>query len=82
MPMRTAPGEGDVKPFVVVSSPEMHAMAQGVVDSIKRERKISLPHYQVEFERFKNGELLPRIAETVRRQHVFFFQLKGDTQFF
>lgn len=73
MPMRTGPGEGDVKPFVVVSSPEMHAMAQGVVDSIKRERKISLPHYQVEFERFKNGELLPRLAETVRRQHVFFF---------
>ena len=25
------------------------------------------------FERFKNGELLPRIPETVRRQHVFFF---------
>ena len=61
------------QPFVVVSSPEMHAMAQGVVDSIAREHGISLPHHQVEFERFKNGELLPRIAETVRRQHVFFF---------
>ena len=64
---------GDVKPFVVVSSPEMHAVAQGVVDAIKRERNIALPHYPVDFERFKNGELLPRIGETVRRQHVFFF---------
>jgi ribose-phosphate pyrophosphokinase len=73
MPTRTGDQSGDVKPFVVVSSPEMHAMAQGVVDTIKRERGVSLPHYTLEFERFKNGELLPRIAETVRRQHVFFF---------
>ncbi len=73
MPMRTGEHMSDVKPFVVVSSPEMHAMAQGVVDSIKRQRKITLPHHTVGFERFKNGELLPRIAETVRRQHVFFF---------
>lgn len=63
----------DVKPFVVVSSPEMHALAQAVVDAIKRERNIALPHHPVSFERFKNGELLPRIPETVRRQHVFFF---------
>ena len=63
----------DVKPFVVVSSPEMHDMAQRVVDTIRRDHGISLPHYPVVFERFKNGELLPRIAKTVRRQHVFFF---------
>jgi ribose-phosphate pyrophosphokinase len=73
MPMRAGEDTGEVKPFVVVSSPEMHAMAQGVVDSIKREHHITLPHHPVGFERFKNGELLPRIAETVRRQHVFFF---------
>ena len=74
MAMRSGKDASAVKPFVVVSSPEMHAMAQGVVDSIKRERNIDLPHYTVAFERFKNGELLPRIAQTVRRQHVFFFQ--------
>jgi ribose-phosphate pyrophosphokinase len=62
-----------VKPFVVVSSPEMHEVAQRVVDTIARERGISLPHYPVSFERFKNGELLPRLETTVRRQHVFFF---------
>ncbi len=73
MPMQSANETSAVKPFVVVSSPEMHTMAQGVVDSIKRERNIDLPHYTVAFERFKNGELLPRIAQTVRRQHVFFF---------
>jgi ribose-phosphate pyrophosphokinase len=66
-------GAGDIKPFVVVSSPEMHGVAQRVVDTIARERGITLPHYPVNFERFKNGELLPRLAETVRRQHVFFF---------
>jgi ribose-phosphate pyrophosphokinase len=73
MTLRKGKDAGEVKPFVVVSSPEMHAMAQGVVDTIQRERNVSLPHHPVEFERFKNGELLPRIAETVRQQHVFFF---------
>lgn len=71
--MLSADEKSDVKPFVVVSSPEMHALAQAVVDAIKRERNIALPHHPVSFERFKNGELLPRIPETVRRQHVFFF---------
>jgi ribose-phosphate pyrophosphokinase len=65
--------DGDVNPFVVVSSPEMHGVAQRVVETIQRDHGIGLPHYPVTFERFKNGELLPRIPETVRRQHVFFF---------
>ena len=73
MSKRTGEEAGDVKPFVVVSSPEMHVLAQGVVDHIRRRYKLALPHHQVGFERFKNGELLPRISETVRRQHVFFF---------
>jgi ribose-phosphate pyrophosphokinase len=71
--MPAQPKRYEVQQFVVVSSPEMHAMAQGVVDTIKREHGIALPHYLVNFERFKNGELLPRLMETVRRQHVFLF---------
>jgi ribose-phosphate pyrophosphokinase len=64
---------GEVKPFVVVSSPEMHGVARRVVETIARVYGIGLPHYEVSFERFKNGELLPRLEKTVRRQHVFFF---------
>lgn len=59
--------------FVVVSSPLMHETAQAVVDLIGERYGVRFPHYRVGFERFKNGELMPRIPETVRRQHVFFF---------
>lgn len=57
-------------PFVLVSSPRMHKMG----DSIQRtlaEAGIDFPHYRAEMTRFSNGEILPRIPETVRRQHVF-----------
>ena len=61
------------QPFVVVSSPEMHTMAESVTRIIERKYGVVLPHYRAAHEIFKNGEILPRIPETVRRQHVFFF---------
>ena len=61
------------QPFVVVSSPEMHGLAESVTRLIDRKYGVALPHYRASHETFMNGEILPRIPETVRRRHVFFF---------
>jgi ribose-phosphate pyrophosphokinase len=58
-------------PFVIVSSPGMHEMGDSIRDILEHEG-MSFPHYRLEYVRFANGEILPRIPETVRRQHVFF----------
>jgi hypothetical protein len=55
-PVLSEHDSGEVKPFVVVSSPGMHDIAQRVVETIQRKHSISLPHYPVSFERFKNGD--------------------------
>lgn len=57
-------------PFVLVSSPGMHKMACSIQE-ILGDAGVSLPHHQIKVTQFANGEILPHIPETVRRQHVF-----------
>lgn len=59
-------------PFVIVSSPGMHGMARHIQEILRVERGVHFPHHEIEFTRFANGEYLPRIPETVRRERVFF----------
>lgn len=58
-------------PFVLISSPGMHTMGDAI-QGILRENGVEFPHYHLECTQFANGEILPLIPETVRRQHVFF----------
>ena len=62
-----------VHPFVVVSTPGMHELAARTVALLASNHGMQLPHHQIEFERFANGEVLPHVPVTVRRQHVFVF---------
>lgn len=57
---------------VLISTPGMHDVALGVLKTLKKKHGISLAHQRIEFTQFANGELLPRIQETVRGKHVFF----------
>jgi len=59
--------------FVILSAPGMHGMAQSVCDKIKAKYGVDFPHHEISLDVFKSGEILPRIPETVRRQHVFLF---------
>lgn len=59
-----------INPFVLVSSPGMYEMGDAV-QKILEVKGVSVPHYKIERTQFANGELLPRIPNTVRRQHVF-----------
>ncbi|MDB5194456.1 MAG: ribose-phosphate pyrophosphokinae [Parcubacteria group bacterium] len=58
-------------PFVIVSSPDMATLADSVVELLQ-ERGLEIPHYEVEYTAFANGEIEPYIPHTIRRQHVFF----------
>lgn len=60
-------------PFVIVSTPGMHKMAARVTRRLAKEHDLEIGHVKVKITRFKNKEVLARIEETVRRQHVFFF---------
>ena len=60
-------------PYVVVSSPGMENLASSVLAIMKRQFGVEFPHHHMEFRTFANGEDLPRLPETVRRQHVFYF---------
>lgn len=58
--------------FALVSSPGMHELAESVRIKLKT-LGLTVPHLHIEYTRFGNGEVLPRIPETIRQQHVFFF---------
>lgn len=51
----------------------MYERAQRVVQILRAKYKVTLPHHRVSFEEFANGEVLPQIPVTVRREHVFLF---------
>ena len=57
---------------VLVSTPGMQDVAKGILKTLKKKHGISLAHQRIEYTQFANGELLPRIQETVRGKHVFF----------
>lgn len=63
---------GQASPFVIVSSPGMHEVADRIVAILKEEHDLIYPHHRIVYERFANGEMLAHVPETVRRQHVFF----------
>jgi ribose-phosphate pyrophosphokinase len=65
--------EAEPSPYVVVSSPGMEDLAASVLAIMKRKFGVEFPHHRMEYRDFANGEVLPRLPETVRRQHVFFF---------
>lgn len=65
--------EQNGSPYVVVSSPGMHDMAERVVALIGERHDLHLRHVRLEVETFANGEVMVYVPETVRRQHVFFF---------
>lgn len=58
-------------PFVLVSSLGMHEMGDTIQALLKAEG-VLFPHYRIGYTTFSNGEVLPKIPETVRNQHVFF----------
>ncbi len=63
--------------FVILSTPSMNAMGdqlsriltEKISDSGRK--KVEVPHYAVEYTKFANGEILPKIPKTVRGLHVF-----------
>lgn len=57
--------------FVLLYSPPMEEMAQAIVKHLEM-KGMQLLHSRIEYTTFANGEMLPRIPHTVRRQHVFF----------
>lgn len=57
-------------PFVLVSTPGMHDMADHIQLRLS-DRGVICPHYEAEVTQFANGEVLPKIPRTVRQQHVF-----------
>lgn len=58
-------------PFVLVSSPGMHELAEEIIQCLQR-RDMQMPHYKIGYTAFANGEFLPQIPHTIRGQHVFF----------
>lgn len=60
-----------IEPFVLVHSPNMRAMANSISDHL-RDMGAEFSVLEVDVQQFANGELLPHLTETVRRQHVFF----------
>jgi ribose-phosphate pyrophosphokinase len=57
-------------PFVLLTTPGMHDLGREIHDLIYKLGLI-MPHYEVEVKKFKNGEVLPVVTHTVRRQHIF-----------
>lgn len=57
-------------PFVLVSSPGMHEITERI-QAILNDKGSSFPHYKIEETHFSNGEYLPEIPGTVRRQGIF-----------
>lgn len=60
-----------IHPFVLVYSSNMRDMAKTISAHLKQEGA-EFPVIEVDLKQFANGELLPHIKETVRRQHVYF----------
>lgn len=60
-------------PFVMLHSPEMSQVAQAICAHIKTLGTV-LPCYELEYTVFANGEIKPRIPQTIRGQHVFYLQ--------
>src|SRR3972149_9801274 len=58
-------------PFVLISSPLMHGMAETIAQNLEQ-KGVKMPHYRVEYTTFANGELLPQVPFPVRQQHIFF----------
>lgn len=54
-----------------MSSPLMHELGDQIVNELKLQG-VEMPHHKMEFITFANGEVLPKIAQTIRGQHVFF----------
>ena len=57
--------------FVLLSSPLMNEMGDEICAQLEN-RGVKLTHHKVEYTIFANGEILARIPETIRGQHVFF----------
>lgn len=70
--------EAEPSPYVVVSSPGMEQLADSVLAIMAHKFGAEFPHHRMEYQDFANGEVLPRLPETVRRQHVFFFHPMQD----
>lgn len=64
------PTQSQNSPFVLVSSPGMHAMAKSIQQILERDGAL-FPHHEVKVTQFANGEIMPHVPETVRGQHVF-----------
>jgi ribose-phosphate pyrophosphokinase len=65
--------DDEPSPYVAVSAPGMDTLAESVLAILRSKHGVTFPHLRMEFRRFANDEVLPRIPETVRRQHVFLF---------
>lgn len=57
--------------YIILSSPLMHELGDQICRELKLQG-VEMPHHKMEFVTFANGEVLPKIAQTIRGQHVFF----------
>ena len=55
---------------VLVSSPGMHSMAKIIVSLLNKQNN-DFSHIKADYTNFANGEIKPKIPETVRGTHVF-----------
>lgn len=58
-------------PFILLYSPSMQAMAETIIGELAA-RSVEMPSSRIEYTTFANGEILPFIPQSIRRQHVFF----------
>ncbi len=61
----------DKCPFILISSPLMHELAEAIVEHIKS-LGMQMPHCRIDYVKFANGEYMPKIPQPIRGQHVFF----------
>ncbi len=66
-------------PFALVYTPQMAQMAHAIVNILKTDG-FNLPAHEIELKQFANGELLPRLPKTVRRQQVYFLHGFSPTE--
>lgn len=57
--------------YILLSSPLMHDLGDEIQSHLAS-LGMTIPHHRVDFTTFANGEVIPRIPETIRGQHVFF----------
>lgn len=57
--------------YILLSSPLMHSLGDLISEDLKAQG-IDMPHHKMDIITFANGEVLPKIKQTIRGQHVFF----------